>query len=80
LTDGRNIRSSSTLSDILVLDAEVLTYSTSTAGYSRILVANGFEVLILPYLRKGNSSAVDVDNPSVKLKVVGGSETLTFLS
>jgi len=80
LTDGRNIRSSSTLSDILVLNAEVLTYSTSTTGYSRILVVNGFEVLALPYLRKGNSSAVDVDNPSVKLEVVSSSETLTFLS
>jgi hypothetical protein len=80
LTDGRNIRSSSTLSDILVFDIEVLTYSTFITGYSRILVVNGFKVLILPYLRKGNSSAVDVNNPSVKLKVVGDSETLTFFS
>ncbi len=80
MTDGRNIYSSSALSDILVLDSEVLTYSTSTASCSHILVTNGFEVLVLPYLHKGNSSAVNVDNSSVKLEVIGGSETLTFLS
>ncbi len=68
------------LSDILVLNGEVLTYSTSTAGYSRILVTNGFEVLALLYLYKGNSSAVDVDNSSVKLEVVSSGETLTSLS
>jgi hypothetical protein len=33
----------------------------------------------LPYLYKGNCGAVNFDNPSVKLEVVGGSETLTFL-
>ena len=68
------------MSDILVLDSEVLIYGTPITGYSRILVANGFEVLVLPYLRKGNSSAIGMDNSSIELEVVGSGETFTFLS
>ena len=80
MADGQNICSSSALSDILVLDIEVFTYSASTTCYSRVLAVNGFEVFTLVYLRKGNSSAVSMDNSSVELEVVSGGETFTFLS
>jgi hypothetical protein len=67
------------LSDILVLDGEVLTYSTSTTGRSGVLITDDFEVLALAYLREGNTSVAGVDNPSVKLEVVIKGETLAFL-
>jgi hypothetical protein len=79
LTDKRNICSSGALSNILVLDTKVLAYSASAAGCRRVLVTDGFKVLILPYLCKGNYGAVSFDNSSVKLEVMGGTEPLTFL-
>jgi hypothetical protein len=79
LTDRRNIYSSSALSNILVLDTKVLVYSASATGYRRVLITDGFKVLILSYLYKGNYDAVSFDNSSVKLKVIGGTKPLTFL-
>ena len=63
----------------MVLDGEVLTYSTSTTGRGGVLVADDFEVLALAYLRKGNTSVAGVDNSSVELEVVIKGETLAFL-
>jgi hypothetical protein len=68
------------LNDILVLDGEVLAYSTSNASYRHVLVINGFEVLALAFLYKGDSSVINVDNAIIKLKVISGGETFTFLS
>jgi len=68
------------LSDILVLDGEVLAYSTSNASCRRVLVADGFEVLALAFLRKGDASVVSVDDAAIELEVVDNSETFTFLS
>jgi hypothetical protein len=67
------------LSDILVLDSEVLIYSTSTTGYGGILIINDFEVLILVYLCEGNTSIAGVDNPSIKLEIIIKGKTLAFL-
>jgi hypothetical protein len=63
----------------LILDGEVLMYSTSTTSRGSVLVADDLEVLALVYLRKGNTSVVSVDNSSVELQVVVGGETLVFL-
>jgi hypothetical protein len=63
----------------LVLDVEVLAYNASTTGCCHVFVTNDFEVLTLLYLCKGNYSAISFDNPSIKLEVVSGSETLAFL-
>jgi hypothetical protein len=68
------------LSDILVLNREVLAYSTSDASCRRVLVANGFEVLALAFLRKGNASVVSIDDAAIEFKVVGGGKAFTFLS
>ncbi len=67
------------LSDILVLNSEVLTYSTSTTSCSSVLITDDFEVLVLVYLCKGNTSIISVDNSSVKLEVVIKGKTLAFL-
>ena len=67
------------LSNILVLDSKVLTYSTSTTGRGSILVTNDFEVLVLAYLRKSNTSIAGVDNSSVELEVIIKGKTLAFL-
>jgi hypothetical protein len=80
LINGRNIRSSSTLSNILVLDGEVLAYSAPTTSCSHILVANDFEVLALALLHKGNSSGFGMDNPTIELEIIVGSEAFTLLS
>ena len=68
------------MGDILVFDGEVLAYSTSNTSCRRILVADGFEVLTLAFLRKGDASVVSVDDAAIELEVVGGGETFTFLS
>ncbi len=54
-------------------------YSASTTSCYYVFITNGFEVLILLYLYKGNYGAISFNNPSIKLEVVGGSETFTFL-
>jgi hypothetical protein len=64
----------------LVLDGEVLAYSTFNASYRYVLVVNGFEVLALVFLYKGDSSVINVDNVAIKLKVMSNSETFTFLN
>ena len=79
MTDRRNIYSSGVLSNILVLDSEVLIYSASTTSYSRVLITNDFEVLALALLYKSNPSSVSIDNPSIKLEIIVSNETLTFL-
>ncbi|KAF4626883.1 hypothetical protein G7Y89_g11273 [Cudoniella acicularis] len=67
----RNIRSSYALGDVLILRNEVLTYSTSTTSYSRIFITYDFKVLILAFLRKGDTTVVlKVYNIAVKLKVM----------
>ena len=63
----------------MVLDGEVLTYSTSTTGRDSILITNDFEVLVLVYLYKSNTSVAGVDNSSVKLEIIVKGETLAFL-
>jgi hypothetical protein len=68
------------LSDILVLDREVLAYSTSNASYRRVLVTNGFKVLALAFLCKGNASVISIDDAAIKLEVVGGGKAFMFLS
>ncbi len=57
-----------------------MAYSTSNASCYRVLIADCFEVFALAFLRKGDTSVVSVDNAAIKLEVVGGSETFTFLS
>jgi hypothetical protein len=79
LINRRNIYSFNALSNILVLDIKVLAYSAFVASYRRVLVVNGFEVLILLYLYKGNYDIVSFDNSFVKLKVISGTKPLTFL-
>ena len=56
-----------------------MTYSTSTTSRGGVLVIDDFEVLVLVYLRKGNTSVTGVDNPSVELEVVIVGEMLAFL-
>ncbi len=68
------------MSNILVLNREVLAYSTSNAGCYRVLITNYFEVFALAFLHKGDTSVVSVDNAAIKLKVVSGGKTFTFLS
>jgi hypothetical protein len=70
----------SSLSDILVLDREVLAYSTSNANCHHVLVVNSFEVLALAFLRKGDSSVIKVNDATIKLEVMSGSETFTFFN
>ena len=67
------------MSDILVLDSEVLIYSTSTTSHGGVFVIDDFEVLVLAYLYKGNTSIASVDNSSIKLEVIVKGETLVFL-
>jgi hypothetical protein len=67
------------LSDILVLDNKVLIYSTFIANHGNVLVINTFEVLVLVYLYKGNTSVISVDNSFIELEVVVKGETLMFL-
>ena len=67
------------MSDILVLDSEVLTYNTSTTGHGDILITDDFEVLALAYLYKSNTSVASVDNSSIKLEVVIVGKILAFL-
>jgi hypothetical protein len=67
------------LSNILVLDIKVLAYSVSVTGCCRVLVADGFKVLILSYLYKGNYGIVSFNNSFVELEVMGGTKPLTFL-
>jgi hypothetical protein len=67
------------LSDILVLDNEVLTYNTFITSRGNVLVVNTFEVLALVYLCKGNTNVISVDNSFIELEVVIGGETLAFL-
>jgi hypothetical protein len=67
------------LSNILVLDSKVLIYSTSTTGRDSILVTNDFEVLVLAYLHKSNTSIASVDNSSVELEIIIKGKTLAFL-
>jgi hypothetical protein len=67
------------LSNILSLNIKVLAYSAFAAGCRRVLVANGFKVLILLYLCKGNYGTVSFDNSFVKLKVMDRTKPLTFL-
>jgi hypothetical protein len=70
----------SSLSDILVLDGEVLAYNTFNANCRHVLIINGFEVLALAFLYKGDSSVIKVNSATIKLKVVSGGETFMFLS
>jgi hypothetical protein len=67
------------LSDILVLDGEVLTYSTFTTSRGNVLVVDAFEVLALAYLYKGDTSVVNVDNSFIELEVVVRGKALAFL-
>jgi hypothetical protein len=80
LIDGRNICSFNALSDILILDKEVLAYSTFNASYCHVLVIDCFEVFALAFLYKGNTSVINVNNAAIKLEVVSGNETFTFLN
>jgi hypothetical protein len=57
-----------------------LAYSTSNASCYRVLIADCFEVFALAFLCKGNTSVVSVDNATIKLEVMGGGKTFTFLS
>jgi hypothetical protein len=57
-----------------------LAYSTFNASYRYVLVVNGFKVLALAFLHKGDSSVVKVDSATIKLEVISNSETFMFLS
>ena len=67
------------MSDILVLDSEVLIYSTSTTSYSDIFITDDFEILVLVYLYKGNTSITGMDNSSVEFEIIIAGEILAFL-
>jgi hypothetical protein len=47
-------------------------YGTSIAYYYYVLAVNGFKVLILANLRKGDAIIISIDNPFIKLKVMRG--------
>jgi hypothetical protein len=79
LIDRRNIRFSGSLSDILVLDREVLAYGTLVTCCHRVLVINGFEVFALAFLYKGDSSVINVDNAVIEFEVISNNKTFTFL-
>ena len=65
----------------MILSREVLAYSSSATSCSRILSANWFEVLVLSFLRKGNTAIVfKVYNATVELKIIARSKAFTFLS
>ena len=74
-----DIRSSGTLSDVLVLHREVLTHSSSATGYSRILTTDDFKVLTLALLYKGDSSGFYANNAPIELKVLGRGEQFSLL-
>ena len=63
----------------MVLDSEVLIYSTSTTSRGGIIVTDDFEVLALVYLCKSNTSITSMDNSSVELEVIVKGKTLAFL-
>ena len=66
------IYTSSALGDILFLSKEIITYSAPTTRSSSILITNGFKVLILLLLRKGNPVTIKVDNSAIKFQIVRG--------
>ena len=67
------------MSDILVLNSEVLIYSTFITDCDSVFITDDFKILILVYLRKGNTSIADVDNSFVKLEIIIKSEIFAFL-
>ena len=68
------------MSDILVLNGEVFAYGSSTTSCSRVLIINDFEVLILSFLRKGDSIGLGIDNSFIKLEIVVSGKAFTLLS
>ena len=54
-------------------------YSTSTTSRGGILVTDDFEVLVLVYLCKSNTSVTSMDNSSIELEVIIKGKTLAFL-
>jgi hypothetical protein len=79
LINKRNIYSFNALSNILIFNIKVLAYSAFIANCRYVFVINGFKVLILLYLYKGNYNTVSFDNSFIKLKVISGIKSLTFL-
>ena len=68
------------MNNILVLNSKVLIYSTFIINRSNILIINNFEVLILLYLYKGNTSITSINNSSIKLEIIFKGEILVFLN
>ena len=58
------------LGDILVFDREVLANGTSDTSHRDIILTNGFEVFVLPYLYKRDSGIIDINNTTIKLQVI----------
>jgi hypothetical protein len=56
-----------------------LIYSTFITSYNIIFVINNFEILILVYLYKGNTSIASVNNSFIELEIIIKGETLAFL-
>ena len=56
-----------------------MIYSTSTTSRDSIFVTDDFEILVLVYLYKDNTSVTGVDNSSVELEVIITGEILAFL-
>ena len=63
----------SALGDILFLNKEIITYGAPTTRSSSILITNGFKVLILLLLYKGNPVAIKVDNSAIKFQIMRSS-------
>ena len=68
------------MGNILVLNREILTNSTSTTYSSSILYRNGSEVFVLAFLYKGDSSGIRMDNTSIELEIVINSKAFMLLS
>ena len=68
------------LGNILVLNKEILTNSTSITYNSSIFYRNSSEVFILVFLYKSNSSNIHIDNTSIKLEIIVNNKAFIFLS
>jgi hypothetical protein len=68
------------LSDILVLDREILVYGTLITYCYYVLVIDGFKVFALAFLYKGDSSVINVNDAVIEFKVMSNNKTFMFLN
>ena len=76
----RNVRSPSSLGDILLSSSEISSYSASTARSTRSFLLYWFKVLILALLRKGDAVGLELNQTAIELEGITRRELLSFLS